>query len=297
MAELQNTNVNKIQAYNSSDLILSAGNPNRKYGSYNILIDVYTEGVSYDDYNSQFTFCCGNINNGIPTSSQFYCNKSLGESYLGHATNTTSKPWDYCLCKVVTPGKGTSSSKALDLILQSGQIETLNDNTTTYTSLKLQAWSKRVTTSTNIYTDEITFDSSYAPGLQPSLFPSSTTASITLGNPSKKWSTIYSTSSTIQTSDRSAKEDIHYLDEKQPKIKTLSASTSFSTTDIINFIEKLNPCTFVYKDTKDEPIYTDVQSALNSNNTEMVQLGLIDDIKDEPLFNYIGATMKYQDEI
>lgn len=132
----------------------------------------------------------------------------------------------------------------------------------------------------------------------PDKYANNDVMSATLGKSTNKWETIYATTGTINTSNRSDKEDIHYLDEKQLKTRTLNTITSFSTTDIINFIEKLNPCTFVYKDTKDEPVYTDVQSALNSNNTEMVQLGLIaDDIKDEPLFNYIGATMKYQDEI
>ena len=37
-----------------------------------------------------------------------------------------------------------------------------------------------------------------------------------------------------------------------------------------------------------------ISDAIANNNTESVQLGLIaDDIKDEPLFNYVGATMEY----
>lgn len=121
-----------------------------------------------------------------------------------------------------------------------------------------------------------------------------------LGTSSLKWGTIYSTSGTINTSDRSAKTDIHYLNEVQPKLKTMSNTestikTSFTSEDIINFVKKLNPATFVYKSNKDE--YSDIASALNSNHTELVQLGLIaDDIQNEELFNFIGATMTYTDE-
>ena len=52
----------------------------------------------------------------------------------------------------------------------------------------------------------------------------------------------------------------------------------------------MSPATFVYGDTT-------IQEAQENNKTEQTQLGLIaDDIKDEPLFNYVGATMKYTEE-
>lgn len=91
------------------------------------------------------------------------------------------------------------------------------------------------------------------------------------------------------------------LDEIKPKLLSSNESdhkTSFTTNDIIEFIKSLNPCTFVYKDDSSNSRYTDINSALDSNNTEMTQLGLIaDDIKDEELFNFIGATMEYNEEI
>lgn len=138
----------------------------------------------------------------------------------------------------------------------------------------------------------------------PYFSPMSTSFHPTLGRSGYTFGQIYSTSTTISTSDRSAKTDIHYLDESQvqtmsssadPKSKKSQDKVSFTTEDILNFVEKLNPCTFVYKDEfhKAEE-YTDIESALSSNNTEYVQLGLIaDDIKDEDLFNFIGATMEY----
>lgn len=131
---------------------------------------------------------------------------------------------------------------------------------------------------------------------------------VSLGSAAKKWGTIYSTSSTIQTSDRSEKTDIHYLDEQSNLNRGISMlslaneetsiKTSFTTNDILSFIKKINPCTFVYKDNSQEDKYSDIESAIESNNTEYVQLGLIaDDLKDEALFNFIGATMKYEEEV
>ena len=79
---------------------------------------------------------------------------------------------------------------------------------------------------------------------------------------------------------------------------TQSIKTSFTTEDILSFVKKINPCTFVYKDNSKEGKYSDIESAIESNNTEYVQLGLIaDDLKDEALFNFIGATMKYEEEV
>ena len=123
-----------------------------------------------------------------------------------------------------------------------------------------------------------------------------------LGSSNLRWVSVYSQSGTIQTSDRSAKSHIHYLDET-PVIKTRSVTTNklslednlFTTSDMINFIKKLNPATFVYKQEDNE---ISPQEALQNNNTEAIQLGLIaDDIKDEELFNYVGATMKYNKEV
>lgn len=124
------------------------------------------------------------------------------------------------------------------------------------------------------------------------------TVSANLGTPTYKWTIIYSTSGTINTSDRSAKNDIHYLDS--PQLRTISTienntETQFNTEDIISFIEKLQPATFVYNNNDENET---ILHALSNNKTELVQLGLIaDDIKDEPLFNYVGATMTYDKEI
>ena len=119
---------------------------------------------------------------------------------------------------------------------------------------------------------------------------STTNPKYNLGSPTYKWNSIYANVSTIQTSNRSDKSDIHYLDEN---IRTrLVTSEQFTTKDIISFINTLKPAVFVYKQNEENNIL--ISDAIANNNTESVQLGLIaDDIKDEPLFNYVGATMEY----
>lgn len=162
----------------------------------------------------------------------------------------------------------------------------------------------------DIYLDRNTVGTKYDPTIY-TLGPVNFSASgynVSLGSTTEKWGTIYSTSSTIQTSDRSEKTDIHYLDEQSNLNRGISMlslaneetsiKTSFTTNDILSFIKKINPCTFVYKDNSQEDKYSDIESAIESNNTEYVQLGLIaDDLKDEALFNFIGATMKYEEEV
>lgn len=56
--------------------------------------------------------------------------------------------------------------------------------------------------------------------------------SVRLGTPSYKWNQIYSTSGTINTSDRNLKKDIESLDDKQTK----------------EFVMKLNPVSYKFKD-------------------------------------------------
>lgn len=118
-----------------------------------------------------------------------------------------------------------------------------------------------------------------------------------LGYSNHRWKAVYAVEGAIQTSDRSLKSDIHYIDS--PKIATRSINSlessensNFTTDDLISFIKKLNPAVFRYGKEG-----STINEALQTNDTEAVQLGLIaDDIKDERLFNYIGATMHYEDE-
>lgn len=119
---------------------------------------------------------------------------------------------------------------------------------------------------------------------------------INLGASSMTWNTIYADTGTIQTSDRSAKSDIHYLDEAQgvrmARSESLSESSTsvVSTQDVIDLVKAIKPATFVYT----EEGINDIETASESNKTENIQLGIIaDDIVNERLYNYIGAKMNY----
>ena len=91
---------------------------------------------------------------------------------------------------------------------------------------------------------------------------------------------------TVQTSDRAAKSDIHYLDA--PVLYSATEQTSYTTQDVLDFIENLQPCVFKYGEGT-------IQEAWNEGDNVSTQLGLIsDDLLDEPLFDFIGATTTHK---
>lgn len=139
-----------------------------------------------------------------------------------------------------------------------------------------------------------------------------------LGTTDLKFGNIYCTNGTIQTSNREEKSHIHYIDGELPSsslaFQNLSPLTvtntnttsslsisdiqneeeTFSTQDIINFIKKLNPATFIYKNNGQE---MSLNEALSSSPGS-IQLGLIaDDIKDNALYKYIGVEEQYDKTI
>ena len=128
-------------------------------------------------------------------------------------------------------------------------------------------------------------------GFNPILNSTSTGTGISLGMSTYKWRYLYAYSGTIQTSDRSSKDSIHYLDSSdEPKVaKMLTMSTKSSSTstitmdDVIDFVKNIKPTTFCY--------YDGSETATEDNSDpEMIQLGLIaDDIKDHKLYKYIGV--------
>lgn len=124
-------------------------------------------------------------------------------------------------------------------------------------------------------------------------YPQNSSGTNNLGTTYGYWSNIYCKNGTINTSQRSEKSHIHYVDEVSPARKSTSIDQDkvFTTEELISFIRKLHPATFTYKSNGQEISPSD---AISSNNTELLSLGLIaDDIKDEELFNYVGATMEY----
>lgn len=125
--------------------------------------------------------------------------------------------------------------------------------------------------------------------------------SITLGEDSIRWKSVWAQAGTIQTSDRSEKQDIKYIKSVQSSAKTvrkvsansdISTDSSVSLEDIISFVENINPATFVYK-SKDDPDAT-VDTASHS---EDIQIGLIaDDIYESDFYKYIGTETTFTDK-
>lgn len=126
----------------------------------------------------------------------------------------------------------------------------------------------------------------YGPDFTPQFAPNKS-GSIKLGNLANLWSEVYAKSGTIQTSDRTSKSHIHYIDESKPKIRSTNQEEIFTTNDIVEFIKQLNPATFVYKNADNEE--QTIEEALEKSPAS-IQLGLIaDDIKDTSLYKYIGV--------
>lgn len=148
--------------------------------------------------------------------------------------------------------------------------------------------------------------------LLPSINSTSASTGYSLGSSSYKWRYVYAYSGTIQTSDRSAKDSIHYITESNNDSSVMKAatmslrSTSLESTsdnsdtsqvtieDVIDFVSNLSPVTFCYKDGQGE----DVEATEENSEPEDIQLGLIaDDIKDHKLFKYVGVETTYEEEI
>lgn len=125
--------------------------------------------------------------------------------------------------------------------------------------------------------------------------------STTLGEDSIRWKSVWAQAGTIQTSDRSEKQDIKYIKSVQSSTKSvrkisansdISTDSSVSLEDIISFVENINPATFVYK-SKDDPDAT-VDTASHS---EDIQIGLIaDDIYESDFYKYIGTETTFTDK-
>lgn len=135
---------------------------------------------------------------------------------------------------------------------------------------------------------DISAQSTTSASVYPSSNSTSSSTGYSLGNSTNKWRYLYAYGGTIQTSDRAAKDSIHYLEE-QPVVAKMSAkSTTTSTTgitmdDVIDFVKNIKPTTFCYYDGKET-------ATEENSDQEMIQLGLIaDDIKDHPLYKYIGV--------
>lgn len=114
------------------------------------------------------------------------------------------------------------------------------------------------------------------------LASSSKSGKIDLGSSDRKWGTLYATTGSIQTSDRSAKHDIVYLSDAQATTTGEGSSTnSLTFEDVIEFVHALNPASFVYNSDDD-------------SNPAVSQLGLIaDDLESLKILPYIGGRWQW----
>lgn len=131
---------------------------------------------------------------------------------------------------------------------------------------------------------------------RPSPNSTSSSTGVTLGTSSFKWRYLYAYSGTIQTSDRSEKSDINYIDSvsstgSQRKVAAKVASETIKTDDVIQFVKDLQPVTFCYKDGNED-------ATIENADPEMIQLGLIaDDLVDSKLFKYVGVETEAKEVI
>lgn len=114
----------------------------------------------------------------------------------------------------------------------------------------------------------------------------STPDKIWLGWSGNEWAGVYAKSGTIQTSDRSAKSDIHYIDyqntSSMKKSRAVNASTKLSLESLVEGVKALKPATFCYG----EDVTEDTVGIPSAD----IQIGFIaDDMLDNPLFKYVGV--------
>lgn len=109
---------------------------------------------------------------------------------------------------------------------------------------------------------------------------------IWLGYSGNEWAGVYAKSGTIQTSDRSAKSDIHYVDYQNTstmkKSRAVNTSTKLSLESLVEGVKALKPATFCYGN--------DVTEDTVGIPPADIQIGFIaDDMLDNPLFKYVGV--------
>lgn len=193
-------------------------------------------------------------------------------------------------------GNSSSSGKVGELIIQAPVVTSGSIYVGVYSNITLKTQSGMSFSS--LKNVDYTFGG-FVGGI-PGIYPSLDNTCL-FGNASQRWQQIFCTQGTIQTSSKKLKSHIHYIDDNQihtqSKIKSLEQPEEemFSTEDLLNFIKELKPVTFVYKNSDGEDV--SVNTALNSNNSGSIQLGLIsEDIKDNSFYKYVGTNDTYINE-
>lgn len=307
---------------------------NGKYGTVNNRISLLTSKVvkssasgSPTTYNGKFYIYSNGTDSGDSvvlelqdsgkSNSSANSNNSLVLKSVGDSKSSTSYQGNGMIQFQCTNYSGSSSfTNTVTIGGYMDMIQMFPMSTLSYLGTSFAPWGNLFATGTHTNYIENTsgIGSNYAITVYNNLIPNanSTSASTgyTLGDSSHKWRYLYAYSGSIQTSDRSAKDSIHYIqyveDSEAMKPATMSMrSTAVENTsegtasqitleDVIDFVSNLSPVTFCYKDGQGE----DVEATEENSDPEDIQLGLIaDDIKDHKLFKYVGVETTYEEEV
>ena len=104
----------------------------------------------------------------------------------------------------------------------------------------------------------------------------------TLGDSTSKWSVVYATNGTIQTSDRRRKSDIRLVPQKD---QTAEETPALTQEDLLDFVRNVDIYTYV-----SDPTHTEtVQDAMAANEYEKIHIGIMaNDLVGSKIFPFIG---------
>ena len=103
-----------------------------------------------------------------------------------------------------------------------------------------------------------------------------------LGYSGKRWSTVYASNGTIQTSDRRRKSDIRLVPQKD---QTAEETPALTQEDLLDFVRNVDIYTYV-----SDPEHTKtVQDAMAANEYEKIHIGIMaNDLTGSKIFPFIG---------
>lgn len=103
-----------------------------------------------------------------------------------------------------------------------------------------------------------------------------------LGYSDKRWSTVYASNGTIQTSDRRRKNDIRLVPQKD---QTAEETPALTQEDLLDFVRNVDIYTYV-----SDPTHTEtVQDAMAANEYEKIHIGIMaNDLTGSKIFPFIG---------
>ena len=104
----------------------------------------------------------------------------------------------------------------------------------------------------------------------------------TLGDSTSKWSVVYATNGTIQTSDRRRKSDIRLVPQKD---QTAEETPALTQEDLLDFVRNVDIYTYV-----SDPEHTKtVQDAIEGGEYEQIHIGIMaNDLTGSKIFPFIG---------